>query len=94
MFPTPPSLEQHPAFSPITPHRDTPSLEPPAPSGVADHLPSLAAFQLAECRMEMEESVASPGQDDIKVSSLNIQISCEIRVELTGIYFSLFHSRR
>lgn len=68
MFPTPPSLEQHPAFSPITPHRDTPSLEPPVPSGVADHLPPLASFQLAECRMEMEESVASPGQDDIKVS--------------------------
>uniref|UniRef100_A0A8C8DYK5 Mediator of RNA polymerase II transcription subunit 13 n=1 Tax=Oryzias sinensis TaxID=183150 RepID=A0A8C8DYK5_9TELE len=66
MFPTPPSLEQHPAFSPITPHRDTPSLEPPVPSGVADHLPPLASFQLAECRMEMEESVASPGQDDIK----------------------------
>uniref|UniRef100_A0A3B3D0C2 Mediator of RNA polymerase II transcription subunit 13 n=1 Tax=Oryzias melastigma TaxID=30732 RepID=A0A3B3D0C2_ORYME len=79
MFPTPPSLEQHPAFSPITPHRDTPSLEPPAPSGVADHLPSLAAFQLAECRMEMEESVASPGQDDIKPqisSSMFAPLSC------------------
>uniref|UniRef100_A0A8C8DXR5 Mediator of RNA polymerase II transcription subunit 13 n=1 Tax=Oryzias sinensis TaxID=183150 RepID=A0A8C8DXR5_9TELE len=74
MFPTPPSLEQHPAFSPITPHRDTPSLEPPVPSGVADHLPPLASFQLAECRMEMEESVASPGQDDIKVSGNSSEI--------------------
>uniref|UniRef100_A0A8D0D4T2 Mediator of RNA polymerase II transcription subunit 13 n=1 Tax=Sander lucioperca TaxID=283035 RepID=A0A8D0D4T2_SANLU len=38
MFPTPPSLEQHPAFSPIMTYRDTPSQEPPAPSGAADHL--------------------------------------------------------
>uniref|UniRef100_A0AAQ6AEF1 Mediator of RNA polymerase II transcription subunit 13 n=1 Tax=Amphiprion ocellaris TaxID=80972 RepID=A0AAQ6AEF1_AMPOC len=29
MFPTPPSLEQHPAFSPIMTYRDTPSQEPP-----------------------------------------------------------------
>uniref|UniRef100_A0A8C7ZA87 Mediator of RNA polymerase II transcription subunit 13 n=1 Tax=Oryzias sinensis TaxID=183150 RepID=A0A8C7ZA87_9TELE len=78
MFPTPPSLEQHPAFSPITPHRDTPSLEPPVPSGVADHLPPLASFQLAECRMEMEESVASPGQDDIKVTYIFLSFQPQI----------------
>uniref|UniRef100_A0A8C4EAE3 Mediator of RNA polymerase II transcription subunit 13 n=1 Tax=Dicentrarchus labrax TaxID=13489 RepID=A0A8C4EAE3_DICLA len=41
MFPTPPSLEQHPAFSPIMTYRDTPSQEPAAPSGAADHLPPL-----------------------------------------------------
>jgi len=68
MFPTPPSLEQHPAFSPITPYRDTPSQEPPAPSGVTDHLPSLASTQFTEYRMEMEEVMASPRQDDVKVS--------------------------
>lgn len=67
MFPTPPSLEQHPAFSPIMTYRDTPSQEPPAPSGAADHLPPFASTQLAEYRMEMEEGVASPRQDDIKV---------------------------
>uniref|UniRef100_A0A7N6AYH0 Mediator of RNA polymerase II transcription subunit 13 n=1 Tax=Anabas testudineus TaxID=64144 RepID=A0A7N6AYH0_ANATE len=67
MFPTPPSLEQHPAFSPIMTYRDTPSQEPPAPSGAADHLPPFASTQLAEYRMEMEESMASPRQDDIKV---------------------------
>ncbi|CAG5867489.1 unnamed protein product [Menidia menidia] len=66
MFPTPPSLEQHPAFSPITPYRDTPSQEPPAPSGATDHMPSLASSQLTEYRMEMEDITASPRQDDIK----------------------------
>ncbi|XP_070408425.1 mediator of RNA polymerase II transcription subunit 13-like isoform X3 [Nothobranchius furzeri] len=66
MFPTPPSLEQHPASSPITPYRDTPSQEPPPPSIVADHLPSLASAHLADNSMETEESAASPRQDDIK----------------------------
>uniref|UniRef100_A0A672IUR7 Mediator of RNA polymerase II transcription subunit 13 n=1 Tax=Salarias fasciatus TaxID=181472 RepID=A0A672IUR7_SALFA len=66
MFPTPPSLEQHPAFSPIMTYRDTPSQEPPAPGGAADHLPAFASTQLTEYRMEMEEGVASPRQDDVK----------------------------
>ncbi len=67
MFPTPPSLEQHPAFSPIMTYRDTPSQEPAAPSGAADHLPPLASTQLTEYRMEVEEGMASPWQEDIKV---------------------------
>lgn len=67
MFPTPPSLEQHPAFSPITLYRDTPSQEPPAPSGGSDHLPSLASTHFTENRMEMEEGAVSPRQDDVKV---------------------------
>lgn len=66
MFPTPPSLEQHPAFSPITTYRDTPSQEPPAPSGAADHLPPLTSTQLTEYRMEMEDGMASPRQEDFK----------------------------
>ncbi|XP_017263346.1 mediator of RNA polymerase II transcription subunit 13-like isoform X1 [Kryptolebias marmoratus] len=79
MFPTPPSLEQHPAFSPITPYRDTPSQEPPAPSGVSDHLPSLASSHLTDNRMEMEEGAVSPRQDDIKPqmgSSMFAPLSC------------------
>uniref|UniRef100_A0A3Q4B4R3 Mediator of RNA polymerase II transcription subunit 13 n=1 Tax=Mola mola TaxID=94237 RepID=A0A3Q4B4R3_MOLML len=60
MFPTPPSLEQHPAFSPIMTYRDTPSQEPPVPSAAADHLPPLASTQLTEYRMDIEEGVASP----------------------------------
>lgn len=69
MFPTPPSLEQHPAFSPIMTYRDTPSQEPAVPSGAADHLPPLASNQLTEYRMEIEEGLASPRQEDIKVGS-------------------------
>uniref|UniRef100_A0A147A2N0 Mediator of RNA polymerase II transcription subunit 13 n=1 Tax=Fundulus heteroclitus TaxID=8078 RepID=A0A147A2N0_FUNHE len=79
MFPTPPSLEQHPAFSPITAYRDTPSQEPPAPSGVTDYLASLASAQLTEYVMEMEEGAASPRQDDIKPhigSSMFAPLSC------------------
>ncbi|XP_028457427.1 mediator of RNA polymerase II transcription subunit 13-like isoform X5 [Perca flavescens] len=66
MFPTPPSLEQHPAFSPIMTYRDTPSQEPPAPSGAADHLLPLASTQFTEYRMDIEEGMASPRQEDIK----------------------------
>lgn len=68
MFPTPPSLEQHPAFSPIMTYRDTPSQEPPAPSGAADHLLPLASTHLTEYRMETDESMVSPRQEDLKVS--------------------------
>ncbi|XP_040013255.1 mediator of RNA polymerase II transcription subunit 13-like isoform X2 [Xiphias gladius] len=79
MFPTPPSLEQHPAFSPIMTYRDTPSQEPPAPSGAAEHLLPLASTQVAEYRMEMDESMASPRQEDIKPqfgSSMFAPLSC------------------
>lgn len=77
MFPTPPSLEQHPAFSPIMTYRDTPSQEPPAPSGAADHLPPLASAQLTEYRMETEEGVASPRQEDVKVTIAAYSSLCE-----------------
>ncbi|XP_035523750.1 mediator of RNA polymerase II transcription subunit 13-like isoform X1 [Morone saxatilis] len=75
MFPTPPSLEQHPAFSPIR----TPSQEPAAPNGAADHLLPLASTQLIEYRMEIEEGMASPQQEDIKPqigSSMFAPLSC------------------
>ncbi|KAM6975941.1 mediator of RNA polymerase II transcription subunit 13-like isoform 1-T1 [Tautogolabrus adspersus] len=79
MFPTPPSLEQHPAFSPIMTYRDTPSQEPPAPSGALDHLPPLASTQLMEYRMEFEEGMVSPRHEDIKPhvgSSMFAPLSC------------------
>ncbi|XP_070844891.1 mediator of RNA polymerase II transcription subunit 13-like isoform X4 [Chaetodon trifascialis] len=79
MFPTPPSLEQHPAFSPIMTYRDTPSQEPPAPSGAADHLPPLASTQFTEYRMELEDGMLSPRQEDIKPqigSSMFAPLSC------------------
>uniref|UniRef100_A0A667YDZ0 Mediator of RNA polymerase II transcription subunit 13 n=1 Tax=Myripristis murdjan TaxID=586833 RepID=A0A667YDZ0_9TELE len=77
MFPTPPSLEQHPAFSPIMTYRDTPSHEPPAPIGAPDHpLGPLTSSQLTEYRMEIEEGAASPKQEDIKVRSSGDDHGC------------------
>uniref|UniRef100_A0AAZ3Q057 Mediator of RNA polymerase II transcription subunit 13 n=1 Tax=Oncorhynchus tshawytscha TaxID=74940 RepID=A0AAZ3Q057_ONCTS len=86
MFPTPPSLEQHPAFSPIMTYRDTPSQEPPAPSGGSDHpLGPLSSTQLQEYRMEVEEGMASPKHEDIKdfsfvyrVPSVQPQMGCSM----------------
>ncbi|XP_045064023.1 mediator of RNA polymerase II transcription subunit 13-like isoform X2 [Coregonus clupeaformis] len=86
MFPTPPSLEQHPAFSPIMTYRDTPSQEPPAPSGGSDHpLGPLSSTQLQEYRMEVEEGMASPKPEDIKdfsfvyrVPSVQPQMGCSM----------------
>ncbi|XP_074546279.1 mediator of RNA polymerase II transcription subunit 13-like isoform X2 [Halichoeres trimaculatus] len=79
MFPTPPSLEQHPAFSPIMTYRDTPSQEPPVPSGAVDHLPPLAPAQTTDPRMEVEEVMVSPRPEDIKPhvgSSMFAPLSC------------------
>ncbi|KAM9841175.1 mediator of RNA polymerase II transcription subunit 13-like [Aulostomus maculatus] len=79
MFPTPPSLEQHPAFSPIMTYRDTPSQEPPPPSGAADHHLPLASTQLTEYRLENEEGMASPRQEDFKTqvsASMFAPFSC------------------
>ncbi|XP_061703731.1 mediator of RNA polymerase II transcription subunit 13-like isoform X3 [Syngnathoides biaculeatus] len=80
MFPTPPSLEQHPAFSPIMTYRDTPSQEPPAPGGAPDHLLlPVTSSQLPEFRMELEEGVSSPWQEDFKtqvVSAMFAPLSC------------------
>uniref|UniRef100_A0A4W5JB58 Mediator of RNA polymerase II transcription subunit 13 n=1 Tax=Hucho hucho TaxID=62062 RepID=A0A4W5JB58_9TELE len=86
MFPTPPSLEQHPAFSPIMTYRDTPSQEPPAPSGGSDlPLGPLSSTQLQEYRMEVEEGMASPKPEDIKdfsfvyrVPSVQPQMGCSM----------------
>lgn len=68
MFPTPPSLEQHPAFSPITTYRDTPSQETPAPSAGHEHpLNTHTNNQLNDYRSEMDESMTSPKAEDIRV---------------------------
>uniref|UniRef100_A0A8C2CM66 Mediator of RNA polymerase II transcription subunit 13 n=1 Tax=Cyprinus carpio TaxID=7962 RepID=A0A8C2CM66_CYPCA len=44
MFPTPPSLEQHAAFSPIMMYRDTPSQEPVGAAVAHDHSTHLFCF--------------------------------------------------
>ncbi|KAJ8346902.1 hypothetical protein SKAU_G00283030 [Synaphobranchus kaupii] len=67
MFPTPPSLEQHPAFSPIMSYRDTPSQEPPAPPSGSEHPPARpSSAPLSEFRMEVDECMASPKAEDIR----------------------------
>lgn len=66
MFPTPPSFEQHPAFSPIMTYRDTLSQEPPAQTGPGEHLPLVPAPQMSEYRMDTSERMMSPRQEDIK----------------------------
>lgn len=48
-------------------YRDTPSQEPPAPAGVPDHLLPVTSNQPPEFRMELEEGMASPWQEDFKV---------------------------
>ncbi|XP_026999390.1 mediator of RNA polymerase II transcription subunit 13-like isoform X1 [Tachysurus fulvidraco] len=67
MFPTPPSLEQHPAFSPITTYRDTPSQETPAPSVGHEHLHNTHTnSHFSDFRSDMDESVTSPKAEDIR----------------------------
>ncbi|XP_064152375.1 mediator of RNA polymerase II transcription subunit 13-like isoform X1 [Anguilla rostrata] len=67
MFPTPPSLEQHLAFSPVMTYRDTLSQEPPTPAANTDHsLGPLVTSQLTEFRMEVEEGMASPKAENVK----------------------------
>ncbi|XP_030624819.1 mediator of RNA polymerase II transcription subunit 13-like isoform X2 [Chanos chanos] len=86
MFPTPPSLEQHPAFSPIMTYRDTPCQEPPTSSAVLDHPPGpITNTQLAEFKMEVEECMASPKAEDIRdfsfvyrVPSIQPQMGCSM----------------
>ncbi|KAM6985077.1 mediator of RNA polymerase II transcription subunit 13-like [Aplochiton taeniatus] len=94
MFPTPPSLEQHPAFSPIMTYRDTPSQEPPAPSAGVDHpLGPLSSAQLTDYRMEVEEGMASPKPEDIKdfsfvyrVPSVQPQMGCSMFAPLRSLH--------
>uniref|UniRef100_A0AAY4C9X5 Mediator of RNA polymerase II transcription subunit 13 n=1 Tax=Denticeps clupeoides TaxID=299321 RepID=A0AAY4C9X5_9TELE len=86
MFPTPPSLEQHPAFSPIMTYRDTPSQEPPPPSMMLEHPQGpLSCNQLTDFRMEVEEGLASPKPEDIRdfsfvyrVPSVQPQMGCSM----------------
>ncbi|KAJ8414096.1 hypothetical protein AAFF_G00066940 [Aldrovandia affinis] len=61
MFPTAPSLEQHPAFSPVMTYQD-----PPAPAAHADPQGPAAPTQLSEFRVEVEEGMASPKAENIK----------------------------
>ncbi|XP_015221754.2 mediator of RNA polymerase II transcription subunit 13-like isoform X1 [Lepisosteus oculatus] len=86
MFPTPPSLEQHPAFSPVMTYRDALSAEPPpGMAGAENHLGTLSTAQLSEFKMEVEEGLASPKPEDIKdfsyvfcVPPVQLQLGCSM----------------
>lgn len=68
MFPTPPSLEQHAAFSPIMTYRDTPSHEPVGPSVGQDQSGSSQSNnQLADFKMEVEEDMTSTKAEDVRL---------------------------
>ncbi|XP_076868110.1 mediator of RNA polymerase II transcription subunit 13-like isoform X2 [Brachyhypopomus gauderio] len=80
MFPTPPSLEQHPAFSPIM-YRDTPSQEPPAMLAGAEHPHNAHTnSHLSDFKMEVEDSMASPKAEDIRP-----QLGCSMFAPLRAL---------
>lgn len=68
MFPTPPSLEQHPAFSPVMNYKDGVSSETVTSLGMMESpVVSMVPTHLTEFRMEVEDGLGSPKPEEIKV---------------------------
>lgn len=68
MFPTPPSLEQHPAFSPVMNYKDGISSETVTALGMMESpMVSMVSTQLTEFKMEVEDGLGSPKPEEIKV---------------------------
>ena len=68
MFPTPPSLEQHPAFSPVMNYKDGISSETVTAVGMMESpMVSMVSTQLTEFKMEVEDGLGSPKPEEIKV---------------------------
>lgn len=69
MFPTPPSLEQHPAFSPVMNYKDGVNSEMVAGiNSVENPMSSISASQFTEFKMEVEDGLGSPKPEEITVS--------------------------
>ncbi|KAM9329372.1 mediator of RNA polymerase II transcription subunit 13-like [Gastrophryne carolinensis] len=67
MFPTPPSLEQHPAFSPIMVYKDGVGSDTATALGMMESpMVSFASVQHVEFKMEVEEGLCSPKPETIK----------------------------
>uniref|UniRef100_A0A8C0VH24 Mediator of RNA polymerase II transcription subunit 13 n=1 Tax=Cyanistes caeruleus TaxID=156563 RepID=A0A8C0VH24_CYACU len=67
MFPTPPSLEQHPAFSPVMSYKDGISSETVTALGMMESpMVNMVPTQLAEFKMEVEDGLGSPKPEEIK----------------------------
>lgn len=70
MFPTPPSLEQHPAFSPVMNYKDGISSETVTALGMMESpMVSMVSTQLTEFKMEVEDGLGSPKPEEIKVTT-------------------------
>lgn len=70
MFPTPPSLEQHPAFSPVMSYKDGVSSETVTALGMMESpMVSMVSTQLTEFKMEVEDGLGSPKPEEIKVTA-------------------------
>lgn len=68
MFPTPPSLEQHPAFSPVMNYKDGVNSETVTALGMMESpVVSMVPTHLTEFRMEVEDGLGSPKPEEIKV---------------------------
>lgn len=68
MFPTPPSLEQHPAFSPVMNYKDGISSETVTALGMMESpMVSMVSTQLTEFKVEVEDGLGSPKPEEIKV---------------------------
>lgn len=68
MFPTPPSLEQHPAFSPVMNYKDGISSETVTALGMMESpMVSMVSTQLTEFKMEVEDGLGSPKPEEVKV---------------------------
>lgn len=70
MFPTPPSLEQHPAFSPVMSYKDGISSETVTALGMMESpAVNMVTAQLTEFKMEVEDGLGSPKPEEIKVTN-------------------------
>lgn len=78
MFPTPPSLEQHPAFSPVMNYKDGISSETATALGMMESpMVSMVSTQLTEFKMEVEDGLGSPKPEEIKVIANILILPCQ-----------------
>jgi hypothetical protein len=69
MFPTPPSLEQHPAFSPVMNYKDGINSETVTALGMMESpMVSMVSTHLTDFKMEVEDGLGSPKPEEIKVT--------------------------
>lgn len=86
MFPTPPSLEQHPAFSPVMSYKDGINSETVTTLGMMESpMVNMVPTQLAEFKMEVEDGLGSPKPEEIKVTCQR----CDILI-ISSIYILIF----